>query len=183
MVLPAPIALPIPPPEIPREQNNDGEEFQTAGDHQGAQEQFHAGIIEVEASGGDGMGDGGAGVRQHGNGRCKIGLHIKALYGQDQTGEDDQSAVGQKKDGDVRDDRGGDCASAKLDRDDRARMEPADTVSGDQPDHDQDTYDLDGAGGGCRAASDDHQGQKYELTGDRPDQASRLHIACCAGHA
>lgn len=70
-------------PEVSGEQNDDGEQFKSSGDHQRAHIDLEDGMILSEFRRTDSVTDSCAGVGEHGDRSRHVRLQIESLHGQD----------------------------------------------------------------------------------------------------
>ena len=71
-------------PEVPGEEDDDGEEFQSADDHKCAEVKLQGRMEECEVAQRSNGTEPGTGIGQHTKGSGDTRLHIQALQGNDQ---------------------------------------------------------------------------------------------------
>ena len=170
-------------PEMPGEENEYRIDLQPSDVHEKAKIQFQKRRVCREVTGGSCHAEGGACIRQHGEGRSEGRLKVESLKADDHAGEQEDRQVRHNESADTGNDLRRQDRVVHLYGNDAARVDSFVGASCDQLEHHDEPDYFDGAGSGRAAAADQHQGEEDHLAGDRPDHVRGPDVSSCGGHA
>ena len=169
-------------PEGRRKQQNNRVHFQTACNHQHGQNEQGEPVEHAEIAGCAHLTQAHAGIGEDAQ-HCTDGsLHIQIVYGEQNTACDEYAEVQQDMHGDGGSQRCRDRTAFQHDRLHRMRVDSAEDTAFHQLQHDDDPDNLQGAGGGCRTAADNHEEKQNYMRESRPVHIVTHIIAGCGHH-